>query len=464
MARKKLEEPERWITVNGQHLPVYPGGVIGQPGQTPPAEEKKTSSSSKESVEKKINALYNDVKDLPKKLPEGHEYAIYNKTRGEFEGKGTYSSKNPENVVTREGTTSYGFRGSNTVAKEFERRKQINPDDEYQIVAIKKGPARSEAENAKIREEAAHQRQYAEANAAEKKNQTSPKTAHSTVADTVQQNVDALNDFHDKAWKYGADRDALKTLIRQRANEMPDGTVLARVNQETSSQYTSKGIMQQTETKMSKLYKINGQWSRYKDGSGKIDDIASEVIHGSGKLQTLESAKQEAAKLQETDEIKTRGYGTKERFTSTKDNDKSSAITPDSIKAAGGSADIGDYHIEIGKLYNSKTGNYDGGFGKKTAVSTEKGGHRETKYFNSPEKAIEFAQKSSTSKPATTSRNARYDTSRANNMSLVSKSSSALKTMYRNASPEEKKIIAAELASRGFYRKNDKWTSMGGGR
>ena len=379
MARKKMQEPERWITVNGQHLPVYPGGIIGQPGQTPPAKESKSKTpavndkgtmspkklsdaedrrdelwdkedkgtitpAEKKELDKleksisghytekknqmagkKINASYNDVKDLPKKLPEGHEYAIYNKTRGEFEGKGTYSSKNPEDVVTREGTTSYGFRGSNTVAKEFERRKQISPDDEYQIVAIKKGPARSEAENAKIREEAARQRQYAEANAAEKKNQTSPKTNHSTVADTVQQNVDALNDFHDKAWKYGADRDALKTLIRQRANEMPDGTVLARVKQETSSQYTSKGIIQQTETKMSKLYKINGQWSRYKDGSGKIDDIASEVIHGSGKLQTLESAKQQAAKLQETDEIKTRGYGIKERFTSTKDNDVQSA-------------------------------------------------------------------------------------------------------------------------------------------
>ena len=166
----------------------------------------------------------------------------------------------------------------------------------------------------------------------EKKNQTSPKTNYSTVADTVQQNVDALNDFHDKAWKYGADRDALKTLIRQRANEMPDGTVLARVNQETSSHYTSKGIMQQTETKMSKLYKINGQWSRYKDGSGKIDDIASEVIHGSGKLQTLESAKQQAAKLQETDEIKTRGYGAKERFTSTKDNDTKPATTSRNAK------------------------------------------------------------------------------------------------------------------------------------
>lgn len=136
----------------------------------------------------------------------------------------------------------------------------------------------------------------------------------------LQQNVDALNEFHDKAWKSGADKDALRTLIKQRADAMPDGTVLARVKQETSSTYTSKGIMQQTETKMSKLYKINGQWSRYKDGSGKIDDIASEVIHGSGKLQTLDAAKQEAAKLQGSDEIKTRGYGTKERFTSTRDN------------------------------------------------------------------------------------------------------------------------------------------------
>ena len=63
--------------------------------------------------------------------------------------------------------------------------------------------------------------------------------------------------------------------------------------------------------------------------------------------------------------------------------------------------------------------------------------------------------------PKTASRNAKYDTGRA---TLTSKSSSQLKTMYKNASPEEQKKIASEMAIRGFYRKDGKWYSRGGGR
>lgn len=49
--------------------------------------------------------------------------------------------------------------------------------------------------------------------------------------------------------------------------------------------------------------------------------------------------------------------------------------------------------------------------------------------------------------------------------SLVSKSFGSLKTMYKNASTEEeRKRILAELNSRGFYNKNGRWTSKGGGR
>lgn len=49
--------------------------------------------------------------------------------------------------------------------------------------------------------------------------------------------------------------------------------------------------------------------------------------------------------------------------------------------------------------------------------------------------------------------------------SLVSMSSSKLKTLYKNASSEEeRKRIGTELTIRGFYRKNGRWSSMGGGR
>lgn len=53
MARKKMQEPERWITVNGQHLPVYPGGVIGQPGQKEP--KKDTTSKNNGNHWKDVN-------------------------------------------------------------------------------------------------------------------------------------------------------------------------------------------------------------------------------------------------------------------------------------------------------------------------------------------------------------------------------------------------------------------------
>ena len=47
----------------------------------------------------------------------------------------------------------------------------------------------------------------------------------------------------------------------------------------------------------------------------------------------------------------------------------------------------------------------------------------------------------------------------------MSKSSGALKTMYKNATTEEeRKKIGSELNTRGFYNKNGKWTSKGGGR
>lgn len=49
--------------------------------------------------------------------------------------------------------------------------------------------------------------------------------------------------------------------------------------------------------------------------------------------------------------------------------------------------------------------------------------------------------------------------------SLISMSSSKLKTLYNNASSEEeRKRIGTELTIRGFYRKNGRWSSMGGGR
>ena len=233
MARKKLEEPEKWITVNGQHLPVYAGGRIGAPGQSEPDRKAKTTKTKKQDA----NQTYKK-----KELMDG--------------GKKT--------------NTAYKYGEGHITEYADEVKPEFHGGESYKYSAHKTGEASSKY--FKTEKEA---QEYL---AGGKKND-------------LQQNVDALNEFHDKAWKSGADKDALRTLIKQRADAMPDGTVLARVKQETSSTYTSKGIMQQTETKMSKLYKINGQWSRYKDGSGKIDDIASEVIHGSGKLQTLDAAR-----------------------------------------------------------------------------------------------------------------------------------------------------------------------------
>lgn len=66
-------------------------------------------------------------------------------------------------------------------------------------------------------------------------------------------------------------------------------------------------------------------------------------------------------------------------------------ISEDTIKNNGGSLHIGDYVIEIGRLYDRKTDSYSGGFGKKTIVYNNAKGI--DKVFNSPESAIEFLRK-----------------------------------------------------------------------
>ena len=63
-------------------------------------------------------------------------------------------------------------------------------------------------------------------------------------------------------------------------------------------------------------------------------------------------------------------------------------ISEESIKNNGGSLHIGDYVIEIGRLYDRKTDSYSGSFGKKTIVYNDAKGI--DKVFNSPERAIEF--------------------------------------------------------------------------
>ena len=66
-------------------------------------------------------------------------------------------------------------------------------------------------------------------------------------------------------------------------------------------------------------------------------------------------------------------------------------ITEEAIKNNGGSLHIGDYVIEIGRLYDRKTDSYSGDFGKKTIVYNDAKGI--DKVFNSPESAIEFLRK-----------------------------------------------------------------------
>jgi len=146
-----------------------------------------------------------------------------------------------------------------------------------------------------------------------------------TDEEHLRNKVNELNDLHDAAWKHGADTDAIKSQIRQVMDHLPDGTVLARVHQNTNTQYTSQGAVQSQNTKISKLYKINGKWSRYKDGSGAQDDVTSTIIHNTGKWQTLEDAKKEASEKQKGDYVQTKHYGVKEKWQSTNE-ERNSAI------------------------------------------------------------------------------------------------------------------------------------------
>lgn len=61
-----------------------------------------------------------------------------------------------------------------------------------------------------------------------------------------------------------------------------------------------------------------------------------------------------------------------------------------------GDVKVGGLTVERGSLYNPKTGKYDGGYGKKTAVTgVDAKGRKVEKTFNSPEKAMEYAEKHS---------------------------------------------------------------------
>lgn len=64
MAKKKLEEPVKWITVNGKHLPVYESGRIGQPGQ----EEDKNSATAIGKMTKEERVKYLDEAPVGTKI------------------------------------------------------------------------------------------------------------------------------------------------------------------------------------------------------------------------------------------------------------------------------------------------------------------------------------------------------------------------------------------------------------
>lgn len=133
--------------------------------------------------------------------------------------------------------------------------------------------------------------------------------------------ISTLNDLKKQAWQPSKDKgyaDKIRDEIKRIGEELPDGTVLARVNQNTRTQYTSQGAVQSQNTEISKLYKINGKWSKYKDGSGETD-FAREIVYNSGELQTLEQAEKRAAELKKGDYIQTKGYGVKEKWQPTND-------------------------------------------------------------------------------------------------------------------------------------------------
>lgn len=379
MAQKR--EVEQWITVNGRHIPVFKGEskedavkrMVGK--ESAPKKESKQESKDTDNVQETKAAP--EKQSGSTKSPEFKNYqeaeAYYkdkfanvsstyaNKLAAKLgiEGRGKEKRDAIAKVMTEKWKTSNDIsnnedlkekqiaqhkqeadrlNGKQSPAAERERRLGILKKDGMSDADAKRYLDNEEKADSLERElnkemsstEDRHsvgwrREMQAKIAALREENKQLKYGKVSNSGSTAKRDYAAaaagkFEDLHTQYWNAKGDlsKNKIKEQIRKTADALPDGTVLARVTQDTSSTYTSKGVVQSTDTKISKLYKINGQWSRYKDGSGKIDDMASEIIHNSGKLQTLEEAEKQAAKLRETDEIKSKYYGKNEKFESPK--------------------------------------------------------------------------------------------------------------------------------------------------
>lgn len=298
MAQKR--EVEQWITVNGRHIPVFKGEskedavkrMVGK--ESAPKKESKQESKDTDNVQ--------ETKAAPEKQSgstKSPEFKSYQEAEAYYKDKfANVSSTYANKLAAKLGIEGRGKEKRDAIAKVMAEKWKTSNDI-------------SNNEDLKEKQIAQHKQEADRLNG--KKVSNSGSTAKQDYAAAA---AGKFEDLHTQYWNAKGDlsKNKIKEQIRKTADALPDGTVLARVKQDTSSTYTSKGVVQSTDTKISKLYKINGQWSRYKDGSGKIDDMASEIIHNSGKLQTLEEAEKQAAKLRETDEIKSKYYGKNEKF------------------------------------------------------------------------------------------------------------------------------------------------------
>lgn len=399
-----MMEPEKWITVNGQHLPVYPGGIIGQPGQTPPTKESKTKTINK-STSKSSDLGTSDLVNYPvgtKLNIEGEEWTKSDAdkwTNGNksWESKKVYQRRLDGDDVEVQITTS-----SNTNKSSVDKK-------ESSIGSTTKLP-KSVQESRQVMQEMATSGKYK----------------------TTEQLQEAYVDY-------------LSKLPTSSRNELAKSTSTG-----------GKGVdrimaMASDMANRSNLPARDRSFKEIREYNNRLRDLAQTNMNAQ-KPTTSRSANDI---YNERKNIK--GNTQEEATRREKLSEELSRTVVSGMK--------------FGEVYKVPSGK---GYEELRYVGSEMKNNRAYATFETPNKSrtgivkegsdLYGIQSMKSSQPATTSRNARYDTSRANNMSLVSKSSSALKTMYRNASPEEKKIIAAELTSRGFYRKNDRWTSMGGGR
>ena len=127
---------------------------------------------------------------------------------------------------------------------------------------------------------------------------------------TTKSDVKKLNDLMSSKYNYDTDTDAVEKEINEWGKNAPDGTKLGIVKEETTSTYTSKGIHQSTDLDVKSLYKINGKWSFYSDGSGGEGHSFNSLVFWKGtnvKIMLLDDAY--ALQKNYDSDVRTKSYG-----------------------------------------------------------------------------------------------------------------------------------------------------------